>query len=242
MSRKWLIYAGMLWLGLFSSVGSSAQTEKRLFHRGEEHLRRRAYEKAELDFSMVLQLDRTREDAFFNRGYARFCLKDYVAAIEDFNRVIDLDPEYEKAYYLRGICKLGLENYVEAVKDLNLALRFNPKNDLYYQARAKAKAALEDFRGAVSDLTEAIHYSKGKKLRYFFDRAQNFVKLRAYENALRDLTYVLRKQPRNSDAYFARASVRLQAGDREGACIDWSKAGELGDLNAYQYIREHCNQ
>ena len=28
--------------------------------------------------------------------------------------------------------------------------------------------------------------------------------------------------------------------DKSGACLDWSKAGELGYTHAYDLIKEHC--
>jgi len=29
-------------------------------------------------------------------------------------------------------------------------------------------------------------------------------------------------------------------GDKEGGCADWSKAGELGDMAAYDLIKKNC--
>jgi len=32
----------------------------------------------------------------------------------------------------------------------------------------------------------------------------------------------------------------LELGDKNGACLDWSKAGELGYIEAYDAIKEYC--
>jgi hypothetical protein len=35
--------------------------------------------------------------------------------------------------------------------------------------------------------------------------------------------------------------LRIEHGQLEDGCLDLSKAGELGDLKAYEMIREKCN-
>ena len=35
---------------------------------------------------------------------------------------------------------------------------------------------------------------------------------------------------------------RIEFGDMKNGCLDLSKAGELGDLKAYETIKEKCNQ
>jgi hypothetical protein len=44
------------------------------------------------------------------------------------------------------------------------------------------------------------------------------------------------------DAYFMRGILRIDFGDTKNGCLDLSKAGELGDLKAYEAIKEKCNQ
>jgi hypothetical protein len=39
-----------------------------------------------------------------------------------------------------------------------------------------------------------------------------------------------------------RGILRIEFGDLKNGCLDLSKAGELGDLNAYELIKEKCNQ
>ncbi len=34
--------------------------------------------------------------------------------------------------------------------------------------------------------------------------------------------------------------AKLDLGDKQGACLDWSKAGELGYEKAYDAIKEEC--
>ena len=74
-----------------------------------------------------------------------------------------------------------------------------------------------------------------------FDRAEANINLKYFKEAIKDLDRVVKATPMDPQAYNARATVKLQAGDTDGACLDWSRAGELGDINAYTLIRKHCN-
>jgi hypothetical protein len=38
-----------------------------------------------------------------------------------------------------------------------------------------------------------------------------------------------------------RGILRIDFGDLKNGCLDLSKAGELGDLKAYEIIKEKCN-
>ncbi|MEZ4686023.1 MAG: hypothetical protein R3B47_08120 [Bacteroidia bacterium] len=77
-----------------------------------------------------------------------------------------------------------------------------------------------------------------KTQRFHIDRAQAFLGYKDYPNAIRDLDHVVNQSPNDYNTYNARASVKYEAGDLNGACLDWSRAGELGDVNAYKKIRE----
>ena len=237
MSKCFLIFCFLVGIGscLF------AQTEKQLFKRGMTKLEVSDYEGAETDFSMVLDLNPTNDAAYFNRGFSRMQLGNHPAAIQDFSLALDINPANPEAYYNRGRAKLGLEDYLGAMIDLNIAIKGRAKESRYFRARAKAKSGLQDYRGAIQDLNAAIKLTKGKNMDLVFDRAEAFISLKFFDRAIKDLDRVVRSRPLDPNSYNARALVKLQAGDLNGACLDWSRAGELGDINAYGLIRKHCN-
>ena len=47
--------------------------------------------------------------------------------------------------------------------------------------------------------------------------------------------------PKNKEAYSNRGIAKLNLKDKNGACLDWSKAGELGYEEAYDMIKKNCN-
>jgi hypothetical protein len=66
--------------------------------------------------------------------------------------------------------------------------------------------------------------------------------LQAYQDAINDCSKIIEINPKNVDAYFMRGILRIDFGDTKNGCLDLSKAGELGDLKAYEAIKEKCNQ
>ncbi len=47
--------------------------------------------------------------------------------------------------------------------------------------------------------------------------------------------------PNFADAYYNKGIAKYKLGDKYSACLDWSKAGELGNYNAYDLIKKNCN-
>jgi hypothetical protein len=41
-------------------------------------------------------------------------------------------------------------------------------------------------------------------------------------------------------AYSARGCAKHDIVDKQGACLDWNKAGELGYKDAFDLIKENC--
>jgi hypothetical protein len=46
---------------------------------------------------------------------------------------------------------------------------------------------------------------------------------------------------KNNELYLKRGDAKRLIKDKEGACLDYSKAGELGIKKAYERIKIYCN-
>lgn len=117
---------------------------------------------------------------------------------------------------------LKQENYIEALKFYNRAIDiYSTKTDienknmlgksLFY--RANCKQSLEDYRGAINDYDKLIEVLG--KLKSNIDNFYN-------------------------SSFYYRGICKLLVNNKEGACQDWSKAGELGEVNAYDKIKQYC--
>lgn len=74
-------------------------------------------------------------------------------------------------------------------------------------------------------------------------RAKNYMALNMNEKALVDLNTSIAIRPNdNGEAYYHRGGIKYNSGNKTGGCSDFSIAGEQGIEEAYQTIREYCNE
>jgi tetratricopeptide (TPR) repeat protein len=167
--------------------------------------------------------------------------REYMESLLNLNKAIEVDPNYSAAYYVRGNIKEAFEDHHGAMKDYNIAIEKNPKFPDAFFVRGNVKMKLQDYYGAIDDYSAAIVLNENYIEAYFNrGRAKQF--LQAYEDAINDCSKIIQINPKNVDAYYMRGILRINFGDMKNGCLDLSKAGEMGDLKAYEAIKEKCNQ
>lgn len=174
------------------------------------------------------------------KGRELFEKREYMEALLNLNKAIELDKNYSPAYYLRGNIKDSFDDRHGAMKDYNIAIVRNPKFADAFFARGNVKMKLQDYYGAIADFTSAIGLNENY-VEAYFNRGKAKQFLQAYEDAINDCSKIIEIKPSNFDAWFLRGILRIDFGDFDNGCLDLSKAGELGDLKAYEAIREKCN-
>jgi tetratricopeptide (TPR) repeat protein len=177
---------------------------------------------------------------YIDDGIKLFENKEFMEAIVSFNKAIELDSSSYQAFYMRGNIKQKFSDIHGAMKDYNYAIEANSKFPEAYFERGNVKFMLSDYYGAINDYTKTIELNENN-LDAYYKRGQAKQQLEAYQDAITDCTKILEKDPKNVDAYFLRGVLRIEYGQLSQGCLDLSKAGELGDLKAYEMIRERCN-
>lgn len=175
------------------------------------------------------------------KGIEFYEKREYTEALINLNKAIEADPNYARAYYVRANIKDAFDDRHGAMKDYNLALEKNPKFADAFFARGNVKMKLQDYYGAIHDYSSAININENY-IEAYFNRGKAKQYLLAYEDAINDCSKIIQIHPKNFDAYYMRGILRINFGDIKNGCLDLSKAGELGDLKAYEAIREKCNQ
>ncbi len=217
--------------------------------------------KEKVDFNLFPEPERTLRKSLeayrtflaedpLNGSYNAICggilkeLGDFRGALFELNVAIRwLDaPGY---YYTRGEIKCDLLDYKGAIEDFTKAIGNTIETDtlcVMYQSRGYTKCYLEDYAGAIDDMTKIIDIG-----RYDYDgygnRADVKEKSQDYLGAIEDFTKAIefyKKIGLESYVYIKRANVKFKLGDKNGACIDWKKASELGNNEANEFINEHC--
>jgi tetratricopeptide (TPR) repeat protein len=175
------------------------------------------------------------------KGRELYEKREFMEALLNLNKAIEIDPGYSPAYYVRANIKDAFDDRHGAMKDYNLAIEKNPKFADAFFSRGNVKMKLQDYYGAIADYTSAISINENY-IEAYFNRGKAKQFLQAYEDAINDCSKIIQLHPKNIDAYYMRGVLRIEFGDQKNGCLDLSKAGELGDLKAYETIREKCNQ
>jgi tetratricopeptide (TPR) repeat protein len=143
-------------------------------------------------------------------------------------------------FYKSGLKKIvGTFDYQGAIEDFNKAIKLKPNFAEAYHSRGYAKYRLSDLRGSISDDNQAIKL-KPNYVDAYMSRAGTRDKLGDFRGAVEDYNNVIKLDPDNKTAYMLRGYSKYSLGYRDDACLDWSKAGELGDYYAYTVISEKC--
>jgi tetratricopeptide (TPR) repeat protein len=174
------------------------------------------------------------------KGRELYEKREFMEALLNLNKAIEVDASYSPAYFVRGNIKDAFDDRHGAMKDYNMAIEKNPKFADAFFARGNVKMKLQDYYGAIADYTSAITINENY-IDAYFNRGKAKQFLQAYEDAINDCSKIIQLHPKNVDAYYMRGILRIEFGDMKNGCLDLSKAGEMGDLKAYETIREKCN-
>ncbi len=75
----------------------------------------------------------------------------------------------------------------------------------------------------------------------YFKSGNTKYDLKDYKGAIQDYTKAIELNPKYADAYYNRGIAKIELGQKDNGCLDFSKAGELGHAEAYESIKEYCN-
>jgi Flp pilus assembly protein TadD len=64
--------------------------------------------------------------------------------------------------------------------------------------------------------------------------------LNQVDAAIADFSLAITLVPKSGEAWYLRGVAYYKQQKKEEACLEWSKAGELGYMEAYTLIKEYC--
>lgn len=208
------------------------------YNRGLEYLKNQSYFTAIEDFDKAISFDNKNSEVFFVRAYTKYLSDDLEGAIKDYEKVIELDPTSFKAFINLGniIGSLGYGD--QAIEKFNAAIKLQPENPDGYFNRGNQKLIMNDLEGGILDLS--ISLSKdNKNVPALLLLAELKIKSTDNLGALVLLNRILESEE-NPKALFMRGSIYLKLEDRNKACTDFNRSGELGLFDAYEMINKFC--
>ncbi len=172
-------------------------------------------------------------------GIAKMNEGNYDVAIMEFSKASEINPKNADAWYYMGEVYFLQKEDKKAMENYTKSIDLDTLNAKAYKGRGKLKARLEDYHGSIDDFTTAVKIDKLYSDAYF-NRASSYLLLKNYKASIEDYSRVIQINKKDFQAYEQRGTARFQSGDTQGACKDWSKAGELGDMKIYEIIKKNC--
>ncbi|MCS7027440.1 MAG: tetratricopeptide repeat protein [Bacteroidia bacterium] len=155
------------------------------WRRGIAYIRMEAYEKAIEDLTQAIKINPKFTGAYCDRGDAYLRLGQTKLAFKDYEKAIQLSPNMTFPYNYRAMAYVELENYKAALLDLNRVLSINKNNHNAYYYRGVCYYDMGEYDKAADDFTMAIQLYPDKPI-YYVNRAENFMILKKYQNAIID--------------------------------------------------------
>ena len=151
-------------------------------------------------------------DYYFDLARYNFNKGKFNEVISNLNTSIKINPYFAAAYLARCGTKVNIQEYEEAITDCEKAFQLNLQDSNNYIDK---NALYSNLCGAKSAIGE--NYS-----------------------AILDCNTAVMLDSKNSTSFKNRGIAKDNLGDSRGACSDWQKASNLGDLEARDYVRKYC--
>jgi tetratricopeptide (TPR) repeat protein len=198
------------------------------------------YDRAIEDYTIALNLDPTLIYLYHSRGLAKYFKNDFTSAEKDFTKAIERFEEKDKngPYAYRGRCKEGMGDNIGAMEDYEKSIDIDPYWFVPYNFIGNLSIKMKEYVKAISYYTISININPDFSDSYF-NRSIAKAKLGDYRGAIMDLNKDIELAP-SASSYLNRGQYKIIIGYNEEGCLDLSKAGELGEMKAYEMIQEYC--
>lgn len=182
--------------------------------------------------------------AYYNHGIYLVGKKQFAGAVANFTEALRRDSLFLQAYENRGVARYYLNDPAGAIVDYDKALKINPDDYSTYGRRGWAKYQLQQYSESISDFDIAIE-GKRDNAGYYVIRGQAKFKIQDYNGAIQDFDRVVKSWNATRDhkrkALFWRAMVKIDLGQKENACNDFSASYRLGHEMARELYDIYCH-
>ena len=166
--------------------------------------------------------------------------QDFKLVCEKLDKQIDKIKTDPKLYFERGVAKGKMLDFKAAILDFDKAIELEPNNEEYYFSRGIA-CMHHLYQAAIRDFTKVLEMNP-KRIDALVFRANAKVYLEDYAGGIIDYTAATLINPDYAILYNNRAVAYIELEQKDLACSDFSKSGELGYAAAYTAIRQYCQE
>ncbi|MEI6456193.1 MAG: tetratricopeptide repeat protein [bacterium] len=174
-------------------------------------------------------------------GVAYYEKQNFDDAFNTFQKACGLNPTNPDPMvhnYMAAI-KFLKKDYKSAVIYYDSVVMKDSSYQDVFTNRGMMQHYLGNFKDAINDYSTAIKIDS-TDANACNNRAAARIVLKEFPLALEDLDHAIRLNPGYANAYENRGKVKLQLGDKVGACTDWTKSLSMGLETSKELIIRNC--
>ena len=209
------------------------------FCRGTAYRAKKLYDRAIVDFTMVVELEPKYGKCYLLRGLCFLDKGESEKALRDFNQALRMEPKNVFTLRQRAEAHIAKGDYASAVTDLNEAIRLNPGEVDAYVQRGYAFHRSGKYQLAIADFDQAISFDQ-KRAYAYGQRGRSYNNLGRYDQAIVDLTDAIGKGLKRAWIYNERGFAYERTNNKGRAIADFRLALKLDEAD--EYAREAIEQ
>ncbi len=228
--------------------------EKEYYDKITKYYESRDFEKViELlkPFETALESGKTNDQklvayVYSNKSYCNYYLKNWANCISDASKAINSGQNINPSlYFIRAMAKTELKDYYGANSDYDYLIDNYGKNSYKENSlgtllnnKAYNLILLKDYKNAKPLIDRALILEKN--IDYIWDtKGELEYYLGNYNESIKAMTNSINLS-KIANSYFYRGLSNIKLDNKIEGCKDLSKAGELGELKAYDEINKYC--
>lgn len=216
--------------------------EEALLARGKLYMEQQEYTSAIADLRQYASLGNKNHEVYISLYYAYRATNQPNAAQLYLDSALVAKPLNSKYNIIKAEMLFDDKKYEEACTYYDKAIRSNYGNIDLYIAKAEAKYLQGLYNDAVVEMDNALRY-KPNNANLHYDKAFYLLQSKRYKESLAAGKNALKHQYSDSSTlYFLLAVCSNNLGLAEDACTYFTKANELGNKDAANYLKQVCEE
>ncbi len=204
--------------------------------RGRIFYSAKKYDKAVVDFSKVIELDRGTHNTYWHRGYSYVELERQEDGFQDYTKSLEMQ-ESPSAYNNRGLICAWWNQYEKAIADYNRAIELKPDFSLYYTNRAVAYYRLKQYDKVLEDCAKAIELGNAPTNAYRY-QGEAYWLTEEHEKALASFREMLRREPDSDIAVNGLGLAYEGLGQDKRALAEYRRAAKMDPAEPAYHANE----
>ena len=193
-----------------------------------------------LDKQYVQELNASNPSwtVLFERGVTQSLIKQYTNSVNTYSAAIELNPSNPFLYLNRSTTRAEMIDFISSIDNSyqRITIDSDPANRLNNNSKRTYS-----YDEAVADLNKAVKLYPDFAYAYY-NRANLLALSGSLPEAFEDYTKAIELNPAFAEAYYNRGIIQIFMKDTRKGCLDISKAGELGILEAYEVLKRYAQQ